>query len=85
MPVVTFAIFFRSLPRPGVGNYVHTKGRICKISKNFEAEGRKSADVQFYTQVQVKSKKRVITSADVLFFTENQRGTVKNRLWLDSR
>ena len=47
--------------RPGVGNYVYTKGRVRKY---FEAEGRTSADVQFSTQIQVKSKiKKVITSA----------------------
>ena len=36
-----------------------------------------SANVQqFSPQIQVKTKKNVITSADVFFFTEIQRGAV---------
>ena len=49
------------------------KAAFEKISKNFETESRTSADVQLSTQIQVKTKKKVITFADVLFFTEIQR------------
>ena len=49
---LTFNLVYLTL---GVGNYVHTKGRIWKI---FEAEGRTSADVQFSNKIQANSKKK---------------------------
>ena len=39
-----------------VGNYFLRRAAYEKILKNFEGEGRTSADVQFSTQMQVKSK-----------------------------
>ena len=47
-----------------------------EILKNFEAKSYTPADVQFFFQIQVKNKKKVITSADVQFSTKAQRGAV---------
>ena len=44
------------------GQLFHTKGR---VGRNFEAEGRTFADVQFSAQIHVKSKKKAMTPADV--------------------
>ena len=57
------------------GQLFHTKSRFWN---NFEAKGRTSADVQFSTQIQVKSKKRS-SLAYVLFFTDIQRGAVEKK------
>ena len=51
----------------GMGNYAHTKGR---NRTNFEAEGRTSADGQFSTQIQVKSRKKRSSRPRMFFFTD---------------
>ena len=60
-----------------MGNCVYTRAAFEKISKNFEAEGRTSENVQFSTQIQVKTKKKkkAVTAADVHIFAEIQRRT----------
>ena len=59
-----------------------------KILKNYEAEGLTSADVLF-SPLKIgekqKRKKKVFTSADVLFFTATQRGAKVKGLRVVSR
>ena len=61
--------------------------RRAAFEKNLKSRPARPHMFNFSLKFKCKAKKKVITSAEVLFFTEIQRGAVekiKNRLWLYS-